>query len=243
MQEKIDAIYKNYNAMIAFGDNKEILANYINNPPLKKQFGMLYADNNGCPDYELIKNITNIKQYGKLDILINCPAASHKRSLKIWHQSNKINLSEALIKINKKYWIIREPYGKFQWTFLIGTNWQSFPKFGHLNFYSSTTNKGRDILKRLTYTAKELSEIEKNGFYDNYRDYLNHPFFKLIKNEALARASNYKGQIICEKCSCNIAIEPHHLEYPKWGTFDDDGPDKIKMVCRKCHCKLHDKEK
>lgn len=46
---------------------------------------------------------------------------------------------------------------------------------------------------------------------------------------------------ICERCRRRPATEPHHLRYPKWGTFDV--PENLIAVCHACHCELHGKER
>jgi len=224
--------------ILSFGDNEEILKRFINNPPFLKQFGLLYADPNGCPNFESIAKISNIKQYEKMDILINCPAAAQKRALKIPKCTNHTqNLSEELLKINKNYWIIREPYGSWQWSFLIGTNWDSFPEFSHLGFYRLSSDRGREILTKLTHTARELEILDAYGHYQEYADYLEHPLFLFTKKEVFARA---KGK--CEICKIYPPTEPHHKVYPKWGTFEFDNPENLIAVCHKCHCKIHGKE-
>ena len=45
---------------------------------------------------------------------------------------------------------------------------------------------------------------------------------------------------LCELCRQRPAAEPHHLIYPPWGTFDT--VDNFIMVCRRCHCRVHNKE-
>lgn len=223
--------------ILCFGDNEDILKRVINNPPFKKQFGLLYADPNGCPNFRDIAKISNIKQYEKMDILINCPAAAQKRALKISKCTGHTqNLSEELLSINKNYWIIREPYGNWQWSFLIGTNWDSFPEFRHLGFHRLSTDKGREIFMKLVYTAKELASIEKYGHYYSYAEgYLGHPLFKFVRKEVFGRANKK-----CEICKLYPPTDVHHKKYPKWGTFDS--PDNLIAICHRCHCKVHEKE-
>src|SRR4029453_11635108 len=53
--------------------------------------------------------------------------------------------------IGKAFWIVREPLEHFQWTFLIGTNGDSFPIFKRHRFHGLWTPIGRKIMRRLDY--------------------------------------------------------------------------------------------
>ena len=70
--------------------------------------------------------------------------------------------------------------------------------------------------------------------YYSYSQYLQHPKFKAIRKIVMDRANG-----ICEDCKANPATEPHHLKYPKWGTFDV--PENLVAVCHNCHCMRHRK--
>jgi len=72
--------------------------------------------------------------------------------------------------------------------------------------------------------------------YKTYAEYLQHPEFKAIRKVVMNRANG-----ICEDCKQARATEPHHLKYPKWGTFDV--PENLIAVCHSCHCKRHGKIK
>jgi len=72
--------------------------------------------------------------------------------------------------------------------------------------------------------------------YSSYYEYLRHPKFLAIKAEAQRRAGGS-----CEVCHKQQDLEPHHIRYPAWGTFDT--PENIVMICRKCHCIVHGKDK
>ncbi len=74
-----------------------------------------------------------------------------------------------------------------------------------------------------------------NSPYATYQDYLRHPRFLAIRQLVMERAGG-----VCERCGVRPAREPHHLRYPKWGTFDV--PDNLIAVCHECHCRFHGKE-
>lgn len=149
-------IPKNIRISYHFGDNK------IRFPETfgfqgKKKFGVIYNDPSGkIPDFKILAEASFI--FDKMDIFINCPATTIKRRCGLASIKNKgldIRLSEYLKLIDKKYWILREPTGYHQWTFLIGTNWDSFPVYKKLGFYSIESEEGQKILYNLNYSEKE----------------------------------------------------------------------------------------
>lgn len=72
--------------------------------------------------------------------------------------------------------------------------------------------------------------------YSTYREYLAHPRYKAIRAIAIERSDN-----VCEYCSERSVTEVHHIEYPKWGTFEENA-DKLLALCHRCHCVIHGKE-
>lgn len=244
LEDKIKNI-KTCNYKLITDDNANIVKQMVENPPDKKCLGLAYLDPNGIPNFNAIKELSHLKQYDKFDFLINCPATAIKRSLGNGFCDDSNRLISELVGINKNYWIIREPIGRWQWTFLIGTNWESFPKFKNLGFHPLSSNKGREIVMHLSYTAKELQDFKELGWYQSYKEYLQHPFFKIVRKEVMARSwGNLKKYRqwgpICELCNEEFASEPHHKVYPPWNTFDV--PENLMAVCHKCHCALHNKE-
>ena len=71
--------------------------------------------------------------------------------------------------------------------------------------------------------------------YHSYADYLRHPKFLVVRAAVMRRADG-----LCERCHLAAKLEPHHLRYPPWGTFDVER--NLLAVCHRCHCELHGKE-
>lgn len=71
--------------------------------------------------------------------------------------------------------------------------------------------------------------------YRSYSEYLKHPKFLAVRAIVMQRNGG-----TCEYCNLRRATEPHHLRYPKWGTFDV--PENMIAVCHRCHCEIHGKE-
>lgn len=168
----IDYVFKNAQLFLHYGDNKNILPEYFI-PSVNYRYGLLYSDPNGISDFEILSKISNYPCYNRLDILINVPSAAIKkaRCSPLCKNHNK-NLIEYIKTINKQYWLIREPYlsnnngkkindrsGSWQWTFLIGSNWNNFPRFKKLGFHEINSDRGQEILNKLTYTNEELEKM------------------------------------------------------------------------------------
>ena len=59
----------------------------------------------------------------------------------------------------EKDWVIKEPIGKQQYTFLVGTkltNTLSWAEWSNIGFFRVNSYDGQRILKRLNYNQKEL---------------------------------------------------------------------------------------
>ena len=91
-----------------------------------------------------------------MDFMMTYAATSHKRQIKAKACSATERLPGLLSKIKKKFWLIREPTGKHQWTFLIGTNWADFPRWNKKGFYGITTKRGQEIYRTIWMTKSEL---------------------------------------------------------------------------------------
>lgn len=153
-------------------------------------------------------------------------------------------LSDHIKAIDKRHVLIRQPLGQWQWTFLLWTNWTSFPDWEQRGFYRLDSPQGKRIVERLDFSEKEqherantpLFQLPRPGDapYRGYREYLRHPRFKEIRAEVFQRAAG-----LCERCYDRTPTEPHHLRYPPWGTFDV--PENMIAVCHGCHCEIHGK--
>jgi three-Cys-motif partner protein len=142
------------------GDHERFLpCIFDGNPPKRprKVFGLVYADPSGSnPPFALLARMFAFKWFSTLDVLIYFSATNYKRQLMAPECPTSTRLQKILDTMNKRYWIIREPYGQHQWTFLLGTNWTNFPVFEKLGFYRLDTPRGQKLFARLNYTNEEL---------------------------------------------------------------------------------------
>ncbi len=127
--------------------------------PLKNQFGLLYVDPNGDPPFSLLERFFQNQNTEKIDLLIYFSGTTIKRALNAPNAKRVITLKDNLRSLPKKHWIIRSTFGKFQWSFLLGTNWIDFPTFKKIGFYKTDSEKGQHILNQVNHTAKELKQL------------------------------------------------------------------------------------
>jgi hypothetical protein len=160
------------------GDHSDVLPGSFTDEKVRR-FGLLYADPNGIFDLDVIRKFCECYCYNKTDILINCNSTAIKRVRMSSRHEETRSLWDRLQEIDKKYWIIREPYGRHQWSFILGTNWPSFPKFEKIGFYKLESKEGREIFNKINLTKPENEQLT----YKNYSEYLKHPKFLEVKKK------------------------------------------------------------
>lgn len=143
------------------GDHCEVMsgcAAKIKNDMTK--YGLIYTDpSGGIPPFKLLENISKLKDFKRVDMLIHCPSVTIKRCFK---RNGSERLEEFLEPIEKKHWLISEPHGPHAWTFLFGCNWTKFPDFAQIGFHKLfESKKGKNIFTRLNYTKEELSNYHQ----------------------------------------------------------------------------------
>lgn len=139
------------------GNHSEILPGLFGRAKIR-QFGLLYVDPNGVFDVDVLKLFSQQYCYDKIDILINCNGTAIKRERESSTCTDNRTLEDRLREINKKYWIVREPYGKAQWSFLLGTQWDAFPEFKNIHFYKLSSTKGKAFFDKVNFTTKERNQ-------------------------------------------------------------------------------------
>jgi hypothetical protein len=115
-------------------------------------YGVIYSDVNGgtVPLDELVAYSQALPL---VDLVIHLSPTHRKRVHGRYHTLPPLETILPLIK--KDYWVVRRPYRQEQWTFLIGTNWDSFPRFDRQGFVPTDSPGGRDILRRISYRTGE----------------------------------------------------------------------------------------
>lgn len=142
-------------------DNAQAVPSIARSLP-KNAYGLVYADPNGIPDFEMLSKVSRIDELDKFDILIRYNAAAVKRN----EFQTRERMLDHLSKINKKYWIIREirPDDIWQWTFLLGMNWGGLKAWKSEGFLYAITPEGiepeaEEIINKLNYTKDERATL------------------------------------------------------------------------------------
>lgn len=145
------AIGERPNVRLHWGDHEELLPQYF--VPGLPCFGLLYTDPTGSvPPFGLLRSMSVYERFQRLDFMAYLSATNLKR---VRRSMGGLCLIDHLQSINKKYWIIREPEDKHQWTFILGTNWKEFPDWKREGFHRIESRIGRAILDYLSYTSEE----------------------------------------------------------------------------------------
>ena len=121
--------------------------------------GIVFHDPNGVDDFNI--DALRVFQSSRLDLVVYYSAAAHKR---VYHAPRTCKAAPYLIHAIlesgiKKYWLVRQPRDKWQWAFIIGTNWSGFPEWRKHGIYQTTSPEGRAIVEKLHYTRKELAAM------------------------------------------------------------------------------------
>lgn len=111
--------------------------------------GMVYHDPQGCMSTETLVTLSRNWKLRKVDFVIHVLATSPKRI------AGEERVIDAIRRIKKKYWLIREPSGKWQFTFLIGTNWANFPAWKKAKFAPINSEEGQSYADKLNFTTEE----------------------------------------------------------------------------------------
>lgn len=200
------------------------------------RYGLIYSDPiNAEIPHELLNEAA--AKLPRVDILSYVAANQYKRRRGV--DPSRPFLSDHIRAIEKKIVLIREPIGKWQWTFILWSNWVKFPEWQRRGFYRLDSAKGESILERLDLSKRESHEAANDALpidlpYNTYREYLQHPRFLRVKAQVFARSGG-----TCERCGQRPSKDPHHLRYPPWGEFDV--PENLIAICHECHCEIHGK--
>jgi hypothetical protein len=207
------------------------------------RYGLIYSDPISDPIPVDALNLI-AKQLLRVDLLAYVSATNQYKRANANGQGHGRRLADDILAVDKAQVLIRKPHRAEQYTFILWSNWVSYPDWKKEGFYKLDSPQGREILEVLDCTKKELHArrntplpgLEPPPPYATYEEYLRHPRFLAVKAQVFERAGG-----ICERCGLQPATDPHHLVYPPWGTFDV--PENLVAVCHDCHCRAHGKER
>lgn len=121
-----------------------------------KTRGLAYFDPNMTEvsfkiSFSLMEKLARVRP--KLDLMLYLACNSYfKRGV----PTSIFNVKRAIDPIEKKHWIIRELDAGEQYTFLIGTNYPSWAKWGKAGFYDIKSKRGQEIFNKCNCTKREI---------------------------------------------------------------------------------------
>lgn len=121
------------------GDQEKVLPLFYPNTRYKR-FGLVFQDFSGAPRFSPLIQLSHVACYSKTDMLINCNETQIKRNLGLcqnpkYHVTKETRLPEEAIKdIDKQYWQVCGPLGRWRWKMFLGTNWPAIASFKPLGF-------------------------------------------------------------------------------------------------------------
>lgn len=131
------------------------------------RFGYVYSDPNGPTQIPvaLLETIFRRPVYKCTDLILYAAAGTLKRCIEAGIEVDDLDTFRK--RINKKYWMVRTPRGSNgqQWTFLVGTNWDLFPKLTKQGFYRLDTPEGQEIWRNLSLTKKQAAQQVQPSFF------------------------------------------------------------------------------
>ena len=207
--------------------------------PNQKQLGLIFIDPSGQPpDFDSIGKA--LQHRPKMEVLFYLSATNLKRC----YQHTSKRLADYMRVLHKNKWLIREPVGQHQWTFLLGSNTDLFKSYKKIGFYRLDSPEAQRIFSVLNLPQDELNHSSQLSLlfpeadvpYKTYEEYLQHSRYLAVRQLAIDRSGGD-----CELCEKRPVTEVHHIEYPKWGTFEKNA-DKLLALCHRCHCLIHGKE-
>lgn len=132
--------------------------------PHKLHYGLVYSDENGAHiPFPLLALFA--ERLPKIDILIHLGTTIPKLLRVSRIHDYHARLDELVHTVPKDFWLIRDGIGQHQWTFLIGTDWDSFPKFRSLGFWPLESPEGANILRKLSLTTSERRAHEQGNLF------------------------------------------------------------------------------
>lgn len=153
---QLKATIQNQFIKLHCGNSKDLYGQFLVSKP--NQYGLLYLDPDMSEDgfdlsFEIARDFSIY--YPRLEILLYISANNIKR---IAGAKDTPCLIDRLEPIKKKHWIIRTLKSKFQYTFLVGTNFETPFDWKSRGFYSIRSSQGRHILDKANYTKEQVKK-------------------------------------------------------------------------------------
>lgn len=152
-----------HNITLYRGDNSTAASLAI---PKDWQFGVIYHDPNGPPNFPLLR--TWAKKFPHTDQIININSNGKKRMDAV-QEGTSSDLAKELSTIGKKRYLVTSSLtGKWQWLMALATNAdkETIKEWRNEGLIDLDSPDGRQVLLRATHTKKELREMLQMDFFN-----------------------------------------------------------------------------
>jgi hypothetical protein len=154
------------------GDSHTVAARLLAEAPGANGLGGIVYDPTKAVDFDLLKTLAEVPGRKRYDLLVYLSATSIKRprNLPLTYLTDRRSLLERLVAIGKGTWVVREPAGVSQWTWLVGSEWLQMPAWNKAGFHPWTSARGREILTILDMTRSERQSFQQpslGSIFDN----------------------------------------------------------------------------
>lgn len=155
--------YCEANFMVHGENNQSVWHKLRKEEPRREQMGIVYADPSNA-DLSGFDNIFEAfsRKYPMVDLLLNYAAASYKRKVMF---ADYVSLQDRLHKIGKKKWFVREPADKWQWTMLLGTNFNGLKAEEKKRWHDSSKPIGQRVFLGINYTSRQLKDMNQPSLF------------------------------------------------------------------------------
>jgi hypothetical protein len=137
----------------------EVLARswVLNNVPTYGARGLITPDANGEFGYRTLCALGALKQLECVDFAIHASG-----SLLKWRRGKgAIQLGDHLAACCKQHWFVGQVQGNWQWVWLFGTNWASYPELKRIGLVPIDSEAGQIRLERLCSTKTEWQHLHQ----------------------------------------------------------------------------------
>ena len=149
-----------------------------------RMYGVVYLDPYGSKpiDFEMLRLVS--ENIPRMEVLISIPTRSIKLNSHHW---GNIQLGDLLKMIGKQYWLIRERYGRWGWTFLLGTNTDVFDDYKACQLYKINGNGGlgSEIFEEVNEHMKQMSDDRRDELDKRWKIRQSEYEFEYGKSEQL----------------------------------------------------------
>ena len=172
-RDNFDELKKNVSSHLLFYPNQQRINFHLNTyekaiPGLLStrrdgELGLAFVDHTGnLPNFDTLNYICQVRP--RMEILIYLPATNVKRQ---YDKTNKL-LIDYLNDVGKPYWLIREFFkgDSHQWTFLLGSQWDGFPRYKSIKFYRLDSEEGQRIFRQMNFSREQIFEQENPRLFD-----------------------------------------------------------------------------